>query len=192
MSANWKNPFLNKEKLNVQQQIDKDFTCSELEIKLDAELKKPSKNIYTKEMRYIFMKEIYILLLLLFVIIGEIKDKIKFGKSRSPKKCLYSNKLLSLMIILFDIRDFCYYTKNIFNYINIYLCIIYRVSCEAIPEEIFGMGTTPPSSENTGEHPIALRSQRSYPGATQITQTISTTSNTVPPSPTTVQVEIIK
>ncbi|KYM81590.1 Tuberin [Atta colombica] len=113
MSANWKNPFLNKEKLNVQQQqIDKDFTCSELEIKLDAELKKHSKNIYTKDM---------------------------------------------------------------------------RVSCEAIPEEIFGMGTTPPSSENTGDHPTALRSQRSYPGATQITQTISTTSNTVPPSPTTVQ-----
>lgn len=54
------------------------------------------------------------------------------------------------------------------------------------------MGTTPPSSENTGEHPTALRSQRSYPGATQITQTISTTSNTVPPSPTTVQVGIIK
>jgi len=55
MSANWKNPFLNKEKLNVQQQIDKDFTCSELEIKLDAELKKHSKNIYTKDMRYIFI-----------------------------------------------------------------------------------------------------------------------------------------
>jgi len=53
------------------------------------------------------------------------------------------------------------------------------------------MGTTPPSSENTGDHPIALRSQRSYPGATQMTQTISTISNTVPPSPTTVQVEII-
>jgi len=37
MSTNWKNPFLSKEKLNVQQQIDKDFTCL-LEIKLDAEL----------------------------------------------------------------------------------------------------------------------------------------------------------
>ena len=36
MSANWKNSFLNKEKLNVQQQIDKDFYL--LEIKLDAEL----------------------------------------------------------------------------------------------------------------------------------------------------------
>ncbi|EFN68657.1 Tuberin [Camponotus floridanus] len=113
MSANWKNPFLNKEKLNVQQQLDKDFVCSDLEIKLDAELKKHSKNIYTKDM---------------------------------------------------------------------------RVSCEAIPEEIFGMGTTPPSSENTGDHPTTLRSQRSYPGATQVTQTISVTvSNTVPPSPTTVQ-----
>lgn len=56
MSANWKNPFLNKEKLNVQQQLDKDFTCSDLEIKLDAELKKHSKNIYTKDMRYISKK----------------------------------------------------------------------------------------------------------------------------------------
>lgn len=53
MSANWKNPFLlNKEKLNAQQQVDKDITCSDLEIKLDAELKKHSKNIYTKDMRY--------------------------------------------------------------------------------------------------------------------------------------------
>lgn len=52
------------------------------------------------------------------------------------------------------------------------------------------MGTTPPSSENTGDHPTTLRSQRSYPGATQVTQTISVTvSNTVPPSPTTVQVD---
>lgn len=51
------------------------------------------------------------------------------------------------------------------------------------------MGTTPPSSE-TGDHPATLRSQRSYPGATQVTQTISVTvSNTVPPSPTTVQVD---
>lgn len=65
-----------------------------------------------------------------------------------------------------------------------------RVSCEAIPEEIFGMGTTPPSSEHTGDHPNALRSQRSYPGATQVTQTVSSaTSSTVPPSPTTVQVD---
>lgn len=73
----------------------------------------------------------------------------------------------------------------------IFICyLIYRVSCEAIPEEIFGMGTTPPSSENTGDHPAALRSQRSYPGATQVTQTISVTvSNTVPPSPTTIQVD---
>ncbi|XP_020281635.1 tuberin [Pseudomyrmex gracilis] len=113
MSANWKNPFLNKEKLNVQQQVDKDFSSTDLEIKLDAELKKHSKTIHTKDM---------------------------------------------------------------------------RVSCEAIPEEISGMGTTPPSSENTAEHPSTLRSQRSYPGATQITQNIPTTSSsTVPPSPTTVQ-----
>lgn len=65
----------------------------------------------------------------------------------------------------------------------------HRVSCEAIPEEMFGMGTTPPS-ENTSDNPSALRSQRSYPGATQVTQIIATTtSNTVPPSPTTVQVQ---
>lgn len=49
------------------------------------------------------------------------------------------------------------------------------------------MGTTPPS-ENVSDHPTALRSQCSYPGATQVTQIITTTSNTVPPSPTTIQV----
>lgn len=49
------------------------------------------------------------------------------------------------------------------------------------------MGTTPPSNENAGDHPSGLRSQRSYPGISQTTQT-STTSNTVPPSPTAVQV----
>lgn len=54
------------------------------------------------------------------------------------------------------------------------------------------MGTTPPSSENTGEHPIVLRSQHSYPGAMQIAQTaLTTTSNTVPPSPTATQVNEI-
>jgi len=58
MSANWKNPFLNKEKLNVQQQVDKDFASSDLELKLDPELKKHSKNIYTKDMRYICDKNI--------------------------------------------------------------------------------------------------------------------------------------
>jgi hypothetical protein len=54
------------------------------------------------------------------------------------------------------------------------------------------MGTTPPSSESTGEHPNVLRSQRSYPGTIQISQSVSTTiSNTVPPSPTILQVVII-
>lgn len=71
------------------------------------------------------------------------------------------------------------------------ITLSYRVSCEAIPEEIFGMGTTPPSSDNTGDHPSALRSQRSYPGATQ-TVSLTTTSNTVPPSPTAVQVDMLK
>lgn len=55
------------------------------------------------------------------------------------------------------------------------------------------MGTTPPSSENASDHPSSLRSQRSYPGATQVTQIITTTtSNTVPPSPTTLQVYLDK
>ncbi|XP_012271509.1 tuberin isoform X2 [Orussus abietinus] len=108
MSANWKNPFLNKEKLNLQ--VDQEPLPSESEGKLDADLKKHAKTAYSKDM---------------------------------------------------------------------------RVSCEAIPEEISGMGTTPPSSEHPGEHPGALRSQRSYPGASQTTQTSSTgTSNTVPASPT--------
>jgi len=54
------------------------------------------------------------------------------------------------------------------------------------------MGTTPPSSESTGEHPNVLRSQRSYPGTTQISQSVSTTvSNTVPPSPTILQVVVM-
>jgi hypothetical protein len=66
---------------------------------------------------------------------------------------------------------------------------LFRVSCEAIPEEISGMGTTPPSTENAGDHPTGLLSQRSYPGTSQVTQTITTTSNTVPPSPTTSQVD---
>ena len=68
-----------------------------------------------------------------------------------------------------------------------------RVSCEAIPEEISGMGTTPPSTENAGEHPPGLLSQRSYPGASQVppSTTSTTTSNTVPPSPTATQVIII-
>lgn len=67
MSANWKNPFLNKEKLNVQQQVDKDFVCSDLEIKLDAELKKHSKNIYTKDMRYIFFSFLIKNITLIFI-----------------------------------------------------------------------------------------------------------------------------
>ncbi|XP_017881114.1 tuberin isoform X2 [Ceratina calcarata] len=113
MSANWKNPFLNKEKINLQQ-VDRDLSSADVEVKLEAELKKHAKNAYTKDM---------------------------------------------------------------------------RVSCEAIPEEMFGMGTTPPS-ENISDHPTALRSQRSYPGATQVSQIISTTtSNTVPPSPTTIQAQ---
>lgn len=63
-----------------------------------------------------------------------------------------------------------------------------RVSCEAIPEEISGMGTTPPSTENANEHPTSLKSQLSYPGAVQAPPTaIPTSSSTVPTSPTTHQ-----
>lgn len=51
MSANWKNPFLNKEKLNLQQ-VDRDLSLAEIEVKLDAELKKHAKNTYAKDMRY--------------------------------------------------------------------------------------------------------------------------------------------
>ncbi|XP_011497969.1 PREDICTED: tuberin [Ceratosolen solmsi marchali] len=110
MSSNWKNPFLNKEKLNLSQ-AERDDGNADSDAKSD-ELKKHIKNTYSKDM---------------------------------------------------------------------------RVSCEAIPEEISGMGTTPPSAENIGEHPSGLLSQRSYPGAGQVTQTITATSNTVPPSPTTSQ-----
>ncbi|XP_043279652.1 tuberin isoform X2 [Venturia canescens] len=110
MSANWKNPFLNKDKLILQQT---ESASNDFDVKLDAELKKHAKNVYTKDM---------------------------------------------------------------------------RVSCEAIPEEISGMGTTPPSTEQTTDHPSGLRSQRSYPGATHAVQNSnSATSNTVPPSPTAAQ-----
>ncbi|KAF5285874.1 hypothetical protein FQA39_LY04335 [Lamprigera yunnana] len=67
-----------------------------------------------------------------------------------------------------------------------------RVSCEAIPEEISGMGTTPPSSEPiTGRketvsvipHP-SLLSCHSYPGSTPpVEQTSLKASHTVPQSP---------
>lgn len=55
MSANWKNPFLNKEKLNLQ--VDRDFSA-DIEIKLDAELKKPAKTTYAKDMRYYYFDNI--------------------------------------------------------------------------------------------------------------------------------------
>ncbi|XP_048507911.1 tuberin isoform X2 [Athalia rosae] len=111
MSANWKNPFLNKDKLVLQN--DRDLNTTDPEGKLDPEVKKHTKTTYAKDM---------------------------------------------------------------------------RVSCEAIPEEISGTGTTPPMSEGTVDHPTGLRSQHSYPGATQTTQTSNiTTSNTVPPSPTATQ-----
>lgn len=112
MSANWKNPFLNKDKLVLQN--DRDLNSNDSDSKLDPEVKKHAKTTYAKDM---------------------------------------------------------------------------RVSCEAIPEEISGTGTTPPSSEGAVDHPAGLRSQLSYPGTTQPTQTPNiATSSTVPPSPTAVQV----
>lgn len=51
MSANWKNPFLNKEKINLQQ-VDRDLPATDIEVKLDAELKKHAKTTYAKDMRY--------------------------------------------------------------------------------------------------------------------------------------------
>ncbi|XP_015113598.1 tuberin [Diachasma alloeum] len=113
MSASWKNPFLNKDKLILQNDPQ---TNPEFDVKLDAELKKHAKNAYGKDM---------------------------------------------------------------------------RVSCEAIPEEISGMGTTPPAVEHAPDQMNVLRSQHSYPGATQgphqtssSSSTSSSTSNTVPASPT--------
>lgn len=49
MSANWKNPFLNKDKLILQQT---DPPSNDFDMKLDAELKKHAKNVYAKDMRY--------------------------------------------------------------------------------------------------------------------------------------------
>lgn len=46
MSSNWKNPFLNKDKLSFQ-----DDPSNESE---PADLKKPMKNTYSKDMRYVF------------------------------------------------------------------------------------------------------------------------------------------
>jgi len=73
-----------------------------------------------------------------------------------------------------------------------YFDIFFRVSCEAIPEEISGLGTTPPagdSEENVeleaSSHPQLL-SCHSYPGTglTQSpTQPLAAT-RTVPQSPT--------
>ncbi|KAK4874613.1 hypothetical protein RN001_013973 [Aquatica leii] len=64
-----------------------------------------------------------------------------------------------------------------------------RVSCEAIPEEISGMGTTPPSTDSVTSkdsimpHP-ALLSCHSYPGSTPPTEQIPPkSSHTVPQSP---------
>lgn len=60
-----------------------------------------------------------------------------------------------------------------------------RVSCEAIPEEMFGMGTTPPSNEASGHH---LQSFHSYPGTSPSnTSNVPPTSATVPTTPNIIQ-----
>ncbi|XP_049853714.1 tuberin isoform X1 [Schistocerca gregaria] len=56
-----------------------------------------------------------------------------------------------------------------------------RVSCEAIPEEMFGQGSTPPLAD--GLHPLLLPS-RSYPGTVHADTQHESASKTVPPSPT--------
>lgn len=68
-----------------------------------------------------------------------------------------------------------------------------RVSCEAIPEEVAGMGTTPPSNESSLQagasgmqpHPTLL-SCHSYPGSSEPTIPAKPC-KTVPPSPNVVQ-----
>lgn len=66
-----------------------------------------------------------------------------------------------------------------------------RVSCEAIPEEIAGMGTTPPTNEpmqvtgETSQHPTLL-SCHSYPGSSE-SAIPAKSCKTVPPSPNVVQ-----
>lgn len=56
MSANWKNPFLNKDKLNFQQ--ERELPLTDVDAKLDAELKKHAKNMYTKDMRYYYFNNV--------------------------------------------------------------------------------------------------------------------------------------
>lgn len=51
MSSNWKNPFLNKDKLNLPS-AERDDVNPDLDIKSDADLKKHIKSTYTKDMRY--------------------------------------------------------------------------------------------------------------------------------------------
>lgn len=50
MSSSWKNPFLNKDKLNFQ--ADRDDPTNDAESKSDPDPKKHIKNSYSKDMRY--------------------------------------------------------------------------------------------------------------------------------------------
>lgn len=50
MSSNWKNPFLNKDKLNLPQ-LERDDAGADSDAKSDADLKKHVKNTYSKDMR---------------------------------------------------------------------------------------------------------------------------------------------
>jgi hypothetical protein len=82
--------------------------------------------------------------------------------------------------------QFDFDTFDSHKYCNFYLFC--RVSCEAIPEEISGLGTMPPAGDSEGDassHPQLL-SCHSYPG-TGLTQSLtlpSAASRTVPQSPT--------
>ena len=48
MSSNWKNPFLNKDKLNIPQNEKED---GNLDLDNNSDLKKHSKNTYAIDMR---------------------------------------------------------------------------------------------------------------------------------------------
>ena len=50
MSSNWKNPFLNKEKLNLIQN-DKEENALDMEVKNESDLKKHVKSTFSKDMR---------------------------------------------------------------------------------------------------------------------------------------------
>ncbi|XP_014220709.1 tuberin [Trichogramma pretiosum] len=60
-----------------------------------------------------------------------------------------------------------------------------RVSCEAIPEEILGAGTTPPSNDSGADNmKVGLPNQKTFPSAITIPPIAMVTDSNVPQSPT--------